>query len=134
MSPRVINQIGPFAILLLHTAWSPENMGPGPFAPTRFRKQAEEYFKNHIMRMKTPLEKRFQEMHKGHLTFLQEGEEKYLNPDLIKAATLTGEPGEVRDRIRQLEDAGVTNIALNVCGTDGRELIREFSSEVIAKL
>lgn len=134
MSPRVINQIGPFAILLLHTAWSPENMGPGPFAPTRFRKQAEEYFKNHIMEMKTPLEKRFQEMHKGHLTFLQEGEEKYLNPDLIKAATLTGEPGEVRDRIRQLEDAGVTNIALNVCGTDGRELIREFSSEVIAKL
>ena len=42
---------------------------------------------------------------------MQEGEEKYLNPDLIKAATLTGEPGEVRDRIRQLEDAGVTNIA-----------------------
>ena len=109
-------------------------MGAGPFAPARFKKQAEEYFKNHIMKMKTPLEKRFQEMHMGHLTFLQKGEEKYLTPDLITAATLTGEPGEVRDRIRQLEDAGVTNIALNVCGTDGRELIREFSNEVISKL
>ena len=64
-------------------------MGAGPFAPTRFRKQAEEYFKNHIMEMKTPLEKRFQEMHKGHLTFLQEGEEKYLNPDLIKAGPIS---------------------------------------------
>ena len=32
-------------------------------------------------------------MHKGHLTW--EGEEKYLNPDLIKAQLLQ-EPGEVR--------------------------------------
>ena len=110
MSPRVINQIdlSQYCCYILHGA--PKIWDQVLLPPTRFRKQAEEYFKNHIMGMKTPLEKRFQEMHKGHLTFLQEGEEKYLNPDLIKAATLTGEPGEVRDRIRQLEDAGVTNI------------------------
>jgi hypothetical protein len=84
--------------------------------------------------MKTPMEKRYQEMHTGHLAFLQPGEEKYLNEDLIKLATLTGEAGEVRDRVRELEDAGITNIALNVCGTDGTDMIKEFGSEVIAKL
>ncbi len=41
MSPRVIKQIGPFAILLLHTAWSSENMGAGPFAPARFKKNRQ---------------------------------------------------------------------------------------------
>ena len=134
MSPRVIKQVGPFAILMLHTNWSPKKMVVGPFSPPQFAKKAKKYFDEHIMGMKTPMKKRFQEMHKGHLTFLQEGEDKYLSPDLIKASTLTGEAGEIRDRIRKLEDAGVSNIALNVCGTDGRQLIREFGNEVIGKL
>ena len=84
--------------------------------------------------MQTPMEKRYQEMHKGHLTFLQEGEEKHLTPDLIRAATLTGEAGEIRDKKRQKEAAGVTNIGLNVCGTDGRQLIREFVYELSGRL
>ena len=86
------------------------------------------------MNMKTPLDKRYQEMHLGHLVFLREGEEKYITPELVKMSTLTGTPGEIIDRIHQLEDAGVTNIALNVCGTDGREMIREFGNEIICKL
>ena len=32
---------------------------------------------------------------------------------------------------REREAAGVTNIASNVCGTDAREMIREFGREVI---
>ena len=56
-----------------------------------------------------------------------------LTPELIKAGTLTGSGPEIIDRIRELEAAGVTNIALNVCGTDARELIREFGREVIDK-
>jgi alkanesulfonate monooxygenase SsuD/methylene tetrahydromethanopterin reductase-like flavin-dependent oxidoreductase (luciferase family) len=133
-SPRVIKQIGPSAILLLHTNWDAKEMKIGPFAPPAIAPLAKQYFNDHIMHMKTPLEKRYQEMHLGHLAFLREGEEKYLTPELIKLATLTGTPGEIIDRVRQLEDAGITNIALNVCGTDGRNMIREFGNEIIAKL
>ena len=133
-SPRVLKQIGPSAILLLHTNWDPKEMKAGPFAPPSLAPLAKKYFDEQIMNMKTPMEKRYQEMHTGHLAFLQPGEEKYLNEDLIKLATLTGEAGEVRDRVRELEDAGITNIALNVCGTDGTDMIKEFGSEVIAKL
>lgn len=133
-SPRVLKQIGPSAILLLHTNWDPSNMKAGPFAPPSLAPLAKEYFDNQIMNMKTPMAKRYQEMHNGHLTFLTPGEEKYLTEDLIKMATLTGEAGEVRDRIRELEDAGVTNFALNVCGTDGTDMIKEFGNEIIAKL
>ena len=142
MSSRVIEQVGPYAILLLHTNWDPKEMKVGPFAPKEVAAIARRYFEEHIMKMETPLEKRFQEMHTGHITFLREGEHQYLSPELIKLATLTGEPGEVRDRIRELEDAGVSNIALNVCGVpqeDGRpmqalQMITEFGNEVIGKL
>ena len=134
MSPRVLEQIGPSAILLLHTNWDPQEMKVGPFAPPEIAPIAKKYFEEHIMKMKTPLEKRFQEMHLGHLAFLREGEEQYLTPELIKLATLTGEAGEIRDRIRQLEEAGVTNIALNVCGTDAAQMIREFGNDIISKL
>lgn len=133
-SPRVLSRVGPYAILLLHTNWDPKEMKVGPFAPPEVAPLAKRYFDDHIMRMKTPLDKRFQEMHLGHLVFLRPGEEKYVSPELVKLSTLTGTPGEIIDRIHELEDAGVTNLALNVCGTDGRELIREFGNEVICKL
>ena len=47
--------------------------------------------------------------------------------------TLTGTGPEIIDRVRELEAVGVTNIALKVCGTDAREMIREFGREVIDK-
>jgi len=130
-SPRVIRQIGPMAILLLHTNWDPVDMKVGPFAPPVVAAAARRYFDEHIMQMKTPLDRRFQEMHLGHLVFMRPGEEAFLTPELIKTATLTGTGPEIIDRIRALEAAGVTNIALNVCGTDARAMIREFGREVI---
>lgn len=133
LSDRVAKQVGPMAILLLHTNWAPEDIQIGPFAPPAVAAQAKRYFEDHIMRMKTPMDRRFQEMHLGHLVFLREGERAYLTPELIKAGTLTGSGPEIIDRIRELEAAGVTNIALNVCGTDAREMIREFGREVIDK-
>jgi len=132
-SPRVLRQVGPFGILLLHTNWDPVEMKVGPFAPPSVAPLAKRYFEEHIMKMKTPLGKRYQEMHLGHLVFVRPGEEQFITPDLIKLATLTGSAGEIIDRIRELEAAGVSNIALNVCGTDARELIQEFGREVISK-
>ena len=133
-SPRVIREAGPFALVLLHTNWDPVEMTIGPFAPPSVAPLAKRYFEEHIMTMKTPMDKRYQEIHLGHLCFVRPGEEKFVTPELLKVATLTGSPGEIIDRIHELEEAGVTNIALNVCGTDARELIRDFGREVIAKL
>jgi len=132
-SPRVLRQVGPSAILLLHTNWDPVEMKVGPFAPPAIAPLAKRYFNEHIMKMKTPLEKRYQEIHLGHLIFLRPGEEEFLTPELIKLGTLTGPASEIIERIKSLEEAGITDIALNVCGTDAREMIQEFGREVISK-
>ena len=133
-SPRVIRQTGPFAILMLHTNWDPVEMKVGPFAPPALESLAKRYFDEHIMKMKTPIDRRYQEMHLGHLVFVRPGEEAFITPELIRISTLTGAAGEIIDRIRELEEAGVNNIALSVCGSDAREMIREFGREVISKL
>jgi hypothetical protein len=46
---------------------------------------------------------------------------------------VTGPASAVIERIKELEEAGVTGIALRLTGTDGREMIREFGNEVIAR-
>ncbi len=132
-SERVVRQIGPMAILLLHTNWDPVDMKIGPFAPPAVAPLAKRYFEQHLSKMKTPLDRRYQEMHLGHLIFMRPGEAEFLSPELIKMGTLTGSGPEIIDRVRELEAAGVRNIALNVCGTDAREMIREFGREVISK-
>ena len=67
------------------------------------------------------------------MIFLQPGEEKFLTPELIKMSTLTGSAAEIIERIKELEEAGVTNIAIHLSGCDARELVQEFGREVISK-
>jgi alkanesulfonate monooxygenase SsuD/methylene tetrahydromethanopterin reductase-like flavin-dependent oxidoreductase (luciferase family) len=45
-----------------------------------------------------------------------------------------GSPDQILERIRALEATGVRNVALQVPGTEARELIEEFGRHVIAKL
>ncbi|MGD0075161.1 MAG: hypothetical protein ABSD31_12605 [Candidatus Binataceae bacterium] len=129
----MLNRVGPLAIVLLHTRWEPGELKIGPFAPPSIAPLARRYFEEHIMKMKTPADRRFQEMHYGHVIFLQPGEEKFCTPELIKMSTLTGPAGEINERIKALEEAGVSNVGLHLSGTDGRELIQEFGREIIAK-
>lgn len=60
------------------------------------------------------------------------GEERFLNERLIKRSTLTGPGEEIIARLKALEAAGLKSIAVQVV-TNGRELIEEFSKEVIAR-
>jgi hypothetical protein len=133
MSPRVFARLGSWGALSLHTIWHPENTPIGPFAPPEFQTLAKRYFDEYIMSMKTPWEKRYQEIHLGHLIFTKPGEERYVTRQLLEATTVTGPASAVIERIKELEEAGVTGIALRLTGTDGREMIREFGNEVIAR-
>ena len=49
------------------------------------------------------------------------------------STTITGLASAVIERIKELEEAGVTCVGLRLTGTDGRELIREFGNKVIAR-
>jgi alkanesulfonate monooxygenase SsuD/methylene tetrahydromethanopterin reductase-like flavin-dependent oxidoreductase (luciferase family) len=71
-------------------------------------------------------------MHEGHLIYLRPGEEKFVTESLVRGFSLTGSGEEIIARLKALEAAGVTQVAIQVVN-DGREMIEEFSREVIAK-
>jgi len=62
------------------------------------------------------------------------GEEQFVQPELLPALTPTGDPAEVRDRVRALAAAGVDNLTVQAIPGLAAELIEEFGREVIGEL
>ncbi|MGA8057372.1 MAG: LLM class flavin-dependent oxidoreductase, partial [Candidatus Binataceae bacterium] len=127
-APRVVERVGPRAIVPLHAMWEQSAVTP-PWMP---RGLWERYRDEYVAKMKTLEDRRYLEVHEGHLIYLKPGEEKYLDEGLIRATTLTGTAEEITARLRALEAAGINQVAIQVV-TKGRETIEEFSREIIAK-
>jgi alkanesulfonate monooxygenase SsuD/methylene tetrahydromethanopterin reductase-like flavin-dependent oxidoreductase (luciferase family) len=128
-SPRVVERVGPFAVVMLHALWEQSAVGEG--LPASLHKLWERYRDEYVAKMKTPADRRYLEMHEGHLIYLRPGEEKYIEESLVRT-TLTGRPDEIIARIKALEAEGLKQIAIQVV-TNGREMIEEFGKEVIAR-
>jgi len=127
-SQRVIDRVGPRSIVPFHAMWERSAVTPPWMSPSLWERYRDEYVAN----MKTPEDRRYLEVHEGHLIYLKPGEEKYLDEGLIRATTLTGTAEEIIARLKGLEAAGITQVAIQVV-TKGREMIEEFSRQVIAK-
>ena len=130
-SARVIERMGPFAIVFLHALW--EQSAVAAALPAPLTKLWERYRDEYVAKMKTPADKRYLEVHEGHLIYLKPGEEKYVDDALVRSMTLTGRGDEIIARLKALEAAGVKQIAIQVVWPHGREMIEDFSREVIAK-
>ena len=129
-SQRVIDRVGPFAIVALHALWEQSavaNNLPGPLQ-TLYERYNTEY----VAKLKTPPDRRYLEVHEGHLIYLKPGEERYVDEALIRGFSLTGTGEEIIARLKALEVVGLKQVAIQVVN-NGREMIEEFSHEVIAK-
>ena len=129
-SPRVIERVGPFVTVFLHALWEQSAVSAGLSAP--LAKLWERYRDEYIPTMKTPVDRRYLEMHEGHLIYMRPGEDKYVNEALVSMMSLTGRGEEIIARLKALEAEGLKQVAIQVVN-NGREMIEEFSREVIAK-
>jgi len=130
-SPRVVERMGPFAIVFLHALWEQSAVAAG--MPQPLMKLWERYRDEYVANMKTPPAKRYLEVHEGHLIYMKPGEERYVDENLLRSMTLTGRGEEIIGRLKALEAAGVKQVAIQAVWPHGREMIEEFSREVIAK-
>ena len=128
-SPRVVERVGPFAIVMLHALWEQSAVGAGLQGP--MLKLWERYRDEYVAKMKTPADRRYLEMHEGHLIYLRPGEERCVDENLVRF-TRTGRGDEIIARLKALEAEGLKQVAIQVV-KNGREMIEEFSREVIAK-
>jgi alkanesulfonate monooxygenase SsuD/methylene tetrahydromethanopterin reductase-like flavin-dependent oxidoreductase (luciferase family) len=130
-SPRVIERMGPFAIVFLHALW--EQSAVAAALPAPLMKLWGRYRDEYVATMKTPPDKRYLEVHEGHLIYMKPGEERYVDEALVRSMTLTGRGDEIIARLKALEAAGVKQVAIQVVWPYGREMIEDFSREVIAR-
>jgi 5,10-methylenetetrahydromethanopterin reductase len=128
-SPRVVERVGPFAVVMLHALWEQSAVSTG--LPEPLAKLWERYRDEYVAKMKTPADRRYLEMHEGHLIYMRPGEEKYIEESLVRM-TLTGSAEEIIERLKALEAEGLKQVAIQVVN-NGREMIEEFGREVIAK-
>ena len=134
-SPRVLERVGPNALPGLHAMWE-SHYGPGanlgirdPDAAAAYNRYIEEYGN---ARGSKP-DRRYLDVHTGHMVFLKPGEEQFIDETSI-GSTLTGTPAQIIERLEQIEAAGIDNIAIACTDAAGaRDLIADFGSEVIAK-
>jgi 5,10-methylenetetrahydromethanopterin reductase len=129
-SQRVVDRVGPFAIVALHALWEASAVirdAEGPLNEIG-RRYREEY----VERTGTPADRAYLKVHEGHLIYLKPGEEKYLDEDVVSSITLTGTADDIIARVKALEKVGATQVALQVVN-DGKAMIDEFSEQVIAR-
>lgn len=131
---RAIRRLGPVAVVALHAVWETAHGGAGiGIADDDLARAYGDYIDALAARRGSPADRRYLDVHEGHMVVLKPGEERFVDEGFL-GMTITGPIESVRERVRALRDAGVDNLALQAVGNDGRELIEEFGREVIGKL
>jgi 5,10-methylenetetrahydromethanopterin reductase len=123
-SPRAKAQAGPLVSIFFHgmvegtiKAILPESVQK---AITEYRKLYETF---------EPADARYLQLHKGHLIFVRPEEERFVTGDLIRSSTFTGTPDELRERVRQLDDAGYDQLTIQL--VNGQESAIEDWARVL---
>ena len=112
-SPRVKSQAGPHAMISLHNLTEAAEAG---FArrplPPHLTPLLEAYKKVYLSYQ--PADARYLSNHRGHLMFLRPEEQELCTADLIRATTFTATKPELRERLRELRNAGYDHFSVTI--------------------
>jgi 5,10-methylenetetrahydromethanopterin reductase len=132
---RVMRRVGPVAVVAVHAMWEAARGGHGfSMSNQDIAAAYDEYLEAYAARTGSPRDRRYLEAHEGHMIYLKPGEERFVQPELIPALTLTGDSGAVRERVRAFAAAGVDNLTVQAIPGLAPELIEEFGRDVIGRI
>jgi len=112
-SPRVKDQAGPSAIMLVHDWVENDQFGsahgnlPPPLAPyiERYRSVYQKFH---------PEDARYLTNHRGHLMFLKPEERDIVDANMIRTFSWTAPKAELQSRLRTLRDAGFHHMSVQI--------------------
>jgi 5,10-methylenetetrahydromethanopterin reductase len=134
-SQRVMDRIGPVAVVPMHAAWEAVHGGASlGISDDASARRYGEFIDAYAARRGSPSDRRHLDVHEGHMVFLKEGEDRFVSEDAVKFLSITGPADEVLARVRALAAAGVDNLALQALPGQARDLVEEFARHVIARL
>lgn len=133
-SERVVDEVGSMVTAGLHywyEAW--RLTGRDDFVPELARPEWEAYLA-HVEKMETPPERRYQQVHEGHCTYLVPEERRFVTPNTIRTSGgLVGEPDEILHALREAARAGLREVTLLPPMACARKVLRDFAEHVIAR-
>ena len=109
---KLMAQAAPFASVLFHNlADEVGPMGGGNVETGPLGNLLAEYLTTH--ERYEPADARYLENHKGHLMYVRQ-DETHISPELARGMTLSGTPDELVERIREIRDAGYTQLTVQL--------------------
>ena len=78
----------------------------------------------HVASFSLPEEKRFRQVHDGHCTYMQPGEEAFVTPEAIHGTCVAGTPEDIAHQLTQMERNGLTGISLLPPAESQRKVFR----------
>jgi alkanesulfonate monooxygenase SsuD/methylene tetrahydromethanopterin reductase-like flavin-dependent oxidoreductase (luciferase family) len=130
-SDRVVDQVGSMVTSALHYWWElRQKIGSDVFVPEACRAEWEDYVR-YVEAMETPADRRFQQIHDGHCTYLVHAERRFVTPNTIRASRgLVGTPEEIVEQLHDLESLGLREVTLLPPMEHARVCFREFAEAV----
>ena len=84
--------------------------------------------------MKTPSDRRYQQVHHGHCAYLLPEERQFVTPELIRASGgLVGTPDEIIDTLRNQEKGGLKEVTLLPPMEYARVCFADFAKHIIER-
>jgi len=134
-SSRVVSRVGPVTVVGVHAIWESSRGGHGfGLANADLARAYDGYIEGYAAAHGSPADRRYLDVHEGHMMYLKKGEEAFVVPEMIPVLSMTGSPDDVLERCRMYAAAGVDNLALQAVPGMGRELIEEFGRHIIRRM
>jgi hypothetical protein len=130
-SPRVLDQVGPIAAVALHALWESSAVASG--LPPSLRSVAERYRDEYVDKLEMPADRRYMKVHEGHMIYVKPGEERLLTAEVIESFSMTAPRERIIGQIKELEAAGLQEIAFSLPNDGVRERIEELGREILAR-
>jgi alkanesulfonate monooxygenase SsuD/methylene tetrahydromethanopterin reductase-like flavin-dependent oxidoreductase (luciferase family) len=129
VSPRVLEHVGAAAMMAFHSyACHPEI---GEHLPPPMRERLDIYEKEVLSRLPVSRERLYQEVHRGHLSHLIDGEAAVLTEELVRMTTLTGTAEEISAQLAALEAAGLDNVSFWIPPHLTRKVVLEVQEQIM---
>jgi alkanesulfonate monooxygenase SsuD/methylene tetrahydromethanopterin reductase-like flavin-dependent oxidoreductase (luciferase family) len=132
ISPRALERVGMAAMMPFHTY--ADNPAIGEYLPPPLQERLEVFEREVLSRFGVARDRLHQEIHRGHLSHLLEGEAEVLTDEIVRMTTLTGTAEEIADTLRQLERSGLRNVTFWIPPHLTREVVVDIEQKVMPLL
>lgn len=129
-SDRVLEEVGSSIMVNIHFMYDRyREVGAEPPA------YAESIWDEYVaFREERDANRSFTQAHRSHYGHLDPAEARFVTPEIIRAFCIAGEPGDIVERLTELEIQGLTGINFIAPADRQYEMCNEFADAVIARM